>query len=235
MRLLHPVADAGHGSDAGSGSLTAGRGQLLSQVLDVGVGRALVTGVGLALDRLQERQPLEHPSGAPREGGQEAKLGRGERERCSLPRRFVPRRVHPQRTHQERRLPVFGGAGPPQNRADAGQQGPGAEGLGDVVVGAQLQSHQLVDLLGTSGQHDDRDVRVPPQAPADLQTVQLRQHEVEHDQVRPRFQEARERLPPVVGAHDPVAVVFEVVAHDLHQLRLVVDHEYGALRAHLLP
>jgi len=54
-RLLHPVADAGYGHDAGSSSLAAGCGQLLAQVLDVDIDRPLVAGVCLALDPLEER------------------------------------------------------------------------------------------------------------------------------------------------------------------------------------
>lgn len=44
----------------------------------------------------------------------------------------------------------------PEQRRDAGEQGSGGEGLGDVVVGAELQAERLVDLAVTRGEQDDR-------------------------------------------------------------------------------
>src|SRR5262249_37013240 len=42
----------------------------------------------------------------------------------------------------------------PQHRADTGQKLTEAEGLGHVVVGAQLEPAHAIDLLAARGEHD---------------------------------------------------------------------------------
>src|SRR5262249_24843931 len=44
-----------------------------------------------------------------------------------------------------------------QKRADAGKQLARAEGLGEVIVRAELEAHHAVGLLCASGEHQDRD------------------------------------------------------------------------------
>src|SRR6185295_18366419 len=45
-----------------------------------------------------------------------------------------------------------------------------AEGLGEVVVGAELEPHHAVGFLGAPGEHEDRDARgLVAQAARDLQ------------------------------------------------------------------
>ena len=55
--------------------------------------------------------------------------------------------------------------GPAQDRPDAGDQLARAERLGQVVVGAQLEPEQLVELVVPGGEHHDRDRRVAAQLP----------------------------------------------------------------------
>ena len=59
-----------------------------------------------------------------------------------------------------------------QQRGDAAQQHAIGEWLGHVVVGAELEAHDLVDLLALRGQEEHRRALVPaPQlAPAVSQT-----------------------------------------------------------------
>ena len=69
---------------------------------------------------------------------------------------------------------------------DPGDERLRAEGFGYVVVGPQLQPYDGVRFFGFGGQHNDGDhggFRSRPQSFADLETVDLRQHQVEDDQV----------------------------------------------------
>ena len=66
-----------------------------------------------------------------------------------------------------------------------------AEGLDDVVVGAQLEPDDAVDLLALRGDHDDRHVGAGAQLPADRETVDVRQPNVEQDEVGRRRVERR--------------------------------------------
>src|SRR6202034_179014 len=71
-----------------------------------------------------------------------------------------------------------------QRRADPGQQLGQPERLGDVVVGAGVQADHRVHLVGPRGQYEHRcGAALGPKPPADLQAVELRQPQVENDQV----------------------------------------------------
>src|SRR5947208_1402057 len=111
--------------------------------------------------------------------------------------------------------------GGPHARPELAQR----ERLGDVVVGAELEAEDLVDLLGLRREHDDRDGRARAQPPAHLEPVHLAHHHVEHDEVQGRLGEALQRLPAVVGAYDLVAVLLEREAEQRLDRLLVVDEE----------
>ena len=61
-----------------------------------------------------------------------------------------------------------------QRRLHAAAELAQRERLGDVVVGAELEAEDLVDLLGLGREHDDRHRRARAHAPADLEAVEAR-------------------------------------------------------------
>ena len=74
-----------------------------------------------------------------------------------------------------------------KQRAHAGDELVGAERLGEVVVGAHLEADDALGFVGARGQHDDRNRRrllVGAQQPADFESVDVRQHHIQHDQIR---------------------------------------------------
>ena len=71
------------------------------------------------------------------------------------------------------------------------------ERLGDVVVAADGQTRQLVLQRVAGSQEEDGDPNpVGPQAPGDLEPVEVRQHHVEDDEVRGIVLGLRQRLTP---------------------------------------
>ena len=62
---------------------------------------------------------------------------------------------------------------------------------------------------------------------ADLEPVDLRQHQVEHDEVDVLLGEAPQRLVAVSGRNDPEPVALERVRQELLDRVLVVDEEDG--------
>jgi hypothetical protein len=74
-------------------------------------------------------------------------------------------------------------AGAPQDGSDARCHLARAEGLDDVVVGAELEPDDLVGLLAPGGEHDDRDARLPPELAAHVVARTVREHHVEEDEV----------------------------------------------------
>ena len=80
-----------------------------------------------------------------------------------------------------RALLALGPSGPAHAGLDPGHELAGAERLGDVVVGSQLEAEHAVDLVVASGAEEDRrPVAVGPQPAADLDPVQAGQPDVEH-------------------------------------------------------
>ena len=61
------------------------------------------------------------------------------------------------------------GAG--QQFLDAGQQDLGVVGLGNEIVGAQIQAHQFVKIRVPAGQHQNRHPGMLPELAADLEPV----------------------------------------------------------------
>ena len=114
----------------------------------------------------------------------------------------------------------------PQRRLDAASELPHREGLGDVVVGAHLEAGDLVDLVPLRGEHDDRHLAAGAKAPADLDPVELREHDVEDDEVEPLLGEAVEGLLPVHGADHLIPLLAERVGEKrLHGLLVVHEQD----------
>jgi len=76
------------------------------------------------------------------------------------------------------------GRRPPKDRPDPRHELARVEGLGEVVVGADLEPDDLVHVLVARGQHEDGHVGVLADPLADLDAVDVREHQVEHDQRR---------------------------------------------------
>jgi len=85
----------------------------------------------------------------------------------------------------------------PQHRLDPCRQLARAERLGHVVVTAQLEADDPVDLVVARRQEHDRDARVAPERAADVGAVHLRHQDVEHDQVGPGGCESGQRFATV--------------------------------------
>ncbi len=64
-----------------------------------------------------------------------------------------------------------------------------------------------------------------PQAPADLDAVELRQHDVQDDEVEAAFGEPVERFAAVGGRDDLVAVLSKRIGEQGLHGRLVVDEQ----------
>src|SRR5688500_10426090 len=75
------------------------------------------------------------------------------------------------------------GAAAAQHGADAREELARAEGLGEVVVGAELEAHYAVGFFRAPGEHDDRNRRFVAQRARERHAVFGSEPEVQHDQV----------------------------------------------------
>src|SRR5919204_4739130 len=117
--------------------------------------------------------------------------------------------------------------GAAQQRAHAAPKLADRERLGDVVVRAELEPDDLVELVVAGREHDDRNLALGAQALADLEAVELGQHQVEHDEVDVLFREACERLLAVPRLQHAIPLALERIGEELLDGVLVVDEEDG--------
>ena len=101
------------------------------------------------------------------------------------------------------------GAGAAQHRLHPLDQQALAERLVDVVVGAEVEAEDLVDLLVLGGQDDHRQVGGLAQAPQHLHAVHARHLHVEDGQVRRVALQRRQAGGAVVVGLHRVAVAFQ--------------------------
>ena len=120
----------------------------------------------------------------------------------------------------------------PQHRADARQKLAQLGGLGEIVVGAELQPHDPVDRARRGGQHDDRNVAGLLQEADQRKPVLLRHVEVEHDEVGLGLLNRGAKRFSAVAEGDVEAVHLQVVADHVAGGGLVVDHEDVLLLGH---
>lgn len=115
-----------------------------------------------------------------------------------------------------------------QKRADAGDQLAHAEGLGEVVVAADFQADDLVQLgvAGGKEQHGGRGLRA--QAAAQLVAVHARQHDIQDKQIIVVGACQREGVLAVVDDVGLVALLFQRVADEFGDGRLVVNDKDAA-------
>ena len=102
--------------------------------------------------------------GPGRQRGQELELGRRQLDGRAGDLGPHPRQVEHDVAGTDRLGGVERPIGPAQDRPDARDQLARAERLGQVVVGAELEAEQLVELVVARGEHDDRDRRVAARA-----------------------------------------------------------------------
>ena len=70
-----------------------------------------------------------------------------------------------------------------EHRLDPGYQFLGVKGLNDIVVRPQLQPQHLVKYLPLGREHDNGEVGLVPDLPADLIAVDAGQHQIQKHQV----------------------------------------------------
>src|SRR5262249_22295661 len=114
----------------------------------------------------------------------------------------------------------------PQHRADARHQFAKLAGLGNVVVGAELEPDHAVDRACGRGQHDDGNVGAALEVADDGKPVFLGHVEVEHHEIgrSAAFDRLAQAL-AAVAQGDGEAVHLEVIADHLAGRRLVIDDE----------
>ena len=125
--------------------------------------------------------------------------------------------------------------GPPQERLDPAHQLAQPERLGQVVVGAELQADDLVDLVVAGREHQDRRLGAGgAEAAQDLEAVDAGQPDVEDDEVRRLADGQLEALLAGLRQGHRVALLLEGVLDAPGDGVLVLDDQDGGGHAAIL-
>src|SRR6185312_4798707 len=220
--LAQRVPDTAHGVD--QPGLAAALG-LAPQVADVDVEGVRREAEVVAPDALEDQRPRQHLARVEEEQLEQRELGPRQLDPLAAARHLARAGIELDVGEAERLAGAVAGAA--QQRADAREQLLERERLRQVVVGAGVEPLDPVLDLRARGQHQDRNLAaLAAQRPRDLEPVDARHQHVEHHRVGLRLVlEALERLRPVLGQLDLVALELERAPQRLPDGPLVVDHQ----------
>ena len=173
------------------------RRQLFTQPPDVDVDRAGTARVAVSPDVAQQDVARDHASAVLQEVLEEHEFLRREFHFAPVERNGVFRQIHGDWTETQHRSGGLASPGSARHRPDARNQLVRTERLGDVIVGANLESADAIRFLGARRQHDDRHSGgglVCAQRLADIEAAHSRQHDVENDDVHRMVADVGERL-----------------------------------------
>src|SRR5579862_2044962 len=193
--------------------------ELLAHAFDVAVDRPVVDINLIVVGRVHQVVAALHEAGALGQRLQQQELGHRQPHRPVVPQAVVAGRIEGQAAALDRLDPVGGGLGgfglgvlgpgATQHRLHPLQQQALAERLVDVVVGAEVEAQDLVDLLVLRGQHDHRQGGGLAQAAQHLHAVHPRHLHVEDGEVGRVALERRQTGRAVVAGLYRMAVAFQ--------------------------
>ena len=97
--------------------------------------------------------------------------------------------------------------------------------LDDVVIRAELEADDVVDVVVARGDDEDRQIRGGAQLLAHGEAVAARQPEVEHHEVRHFALQVLDDAIAAVLDGDPEAVALQISAHQLCEAQIVFDQQ----------
>src|SRR5205814_2375016 len=116
----------------------------------------------------------------------------------------------------------------PQDRLHPRQQLARLEWLGQIVVGAELEPDDAIHGIAARGEHQDRRLRLHPDAAAHIKTIDVGQREVENDAIEALARVARDAELALGRNHDVKARLAEIALHHLGKTRVIFDEQDAA-------
>ena len=116
----------------------------------------------------------------------------------------------------------LGSSQPSEHSAHPSQELAGRIGLGDVVVGAEFEPHDDVDLGVLRREHNDRNGRRRTQLPTHLGSGHPGKHEIEQHNIRPQLAERGQGRGAVFSDLDLVALTAQQIGERVGEVWLVL-------------
>jgi len=164
---------------------------------------------------------------------EELELGRGEVHVLARLADVAPVDVDLDRAESQRcrRSTVGGAIDSAEQRVHPGRQLPGAERLGKVVVRTDGEPDHQVGLRVPCREHQHGHGTIALDAPAHLEAVEAREHEIQHDEVGAEPFTSFDRGEAIAGDLDGEALAAQPGRDRFGDRQLVFHHEHRASRA----
>src|SRR5215471_4073406 len=174
---------------------------------------------------LDQHRPREDAAGVAHEVLEQRPLARGQLDPAAGPLHLARGRIERQVGQpQDRGAPLRAA---PEQGAHSRQELVEREGLGQVVVGAEIEPGHLVGYAVARGEHDDRRVHAGlARGLEDAEAVALGQHDVEDDQIVGVAPEDKVQGGIAVGGRlHGVSLFLQPLPDEAQDLPIVLDHE----------
>jgi hypothetical protein len=158
------------------------RTKLAAKIADVRVDAAVKGGEVAAQDIADQVLPTDCGSGYPKQGGEKIKLDCGEIDGRAAAVNCSGASIQIDIAESERGGARTLGSGSSQDGADARHQLGGIEGLGQIIVGSQVQAPDAVMGVAPRCKHKDRSARALTNTAEDVEAVGVRHHNVQQDE-----------------------------------------------------
>ena len=191
-----------------------------------------------APDAVKQLPAAEHAARAFHEEFEQPVFGRAELQGAPAARHLVRHRIERDIADLDA---LTGQRGPntAHDRGHAREQFARGEGLGEVIVGARIETAHAVILGLARGQHDDRDVRgflVAAQAATDLDPAGPFDHPVENDEIGDIFGGEQQRFIAIGGRADLIAFIGKAVLEQFGEGGIVLYQEqFGGVQILAFP
>ena len=100
----------------------------------------------------------------------------------------------------------------------------GAERLGDIIVGSQAQSSDLVNVVLLGGNHNNRRILHLSDLPADLEPIHPRQHQIQNQKVKLLLQRSLKSCLTVIFNLHPKAGKLQIILLQLCDSLFVLNN-----------
>ena len=120
-------------------------------------------------------------------------------------------------------------AGAAQNRADARHQFARIEGLAQIVVGAEFETDDAVDVVAARREHQDGRLVGRAELAQHVEAADARQHHVENHDFKFGGPQFRQRIAAVVHAFHVEMFGVQILGEHLTELAVIIDQQHARL------
>ena len=172
----------------------------------------------------KQHLPGEHPSRCGQKCVEQFEFPGGQVQRVVLQQRLPGVQIKGQVTVSETAL-LIRVSSAAENDADLFQQHRHGERLGHIVINIHAEALELLFLTVQRSQHDDRDLRLLADQLTDAKPIDLRQHQVQQDQVKGLGMKHGKGCHTVPSHGSSIACILQIGPQQLLYIQFVLDDQ----------